>query len=264
MQRPGIGDFFSHARVGHQFCDDDDGDDRQVREAQADEVVFKDLCDFTNGSTLVKAAQNRGDEDHDTGDSDPGKGVRFSTGTGVDRNRRFNRSQRSVDEREEFRRADEKDEDQDEDHSCFDAFAKGNSFLIVRFEVDLVFRIARRLAGSGIKDDDSHDDDGRNHNRQFSTDGHGNEQLRDSESQARKKSNDSDALDAFRPPPIQITIKNGTIRSGIKDTMETFVAKTPESRPVTAAMVVVGIPMEPNEGATALEIKQATMVLIGG
>ena len=71
-------------------------------------------------------------------------------------------------------------------------------------------------------------------------------------------------LMAFRPPPIQITIKNGTIRSGIKDTMETFVAKTPESRPVTAAMVVVGIPMEPNEGATALEIKQATMVLIGG
>ena len=66
------------------------------------------------------------------------------------------------------------------------------------------------------------------------------------------------------PPPMQMTIRNGAMRSGIKDTIETFVARTPASKPVTAAMVVVGIPMDPKDGATALEIKQAMMVLIGG
>ena len=71
-------------------------------------------------------------------------------------------------------------------------------------------------------------------------------------------------LMALIPPPMQMTIRNGAMRSGIKDTIETFVARTLESKPVTAAMVVVGIPMDPKDGATALEIKQATMVLIGG
>ena len=71
-------------------------------------------------------------------------------------------------------------------------------------------------------------------------------------------------LMALIPPPMQMTIRNGAMRSGIKDTIETFVARTPASKPVTAAMVVVGIPMDPKDGATALEIKQATMVLIGG
>ena len=71
-------------------------------------------------------------------------------------------------------------------------------------------------------------------------------------------------LMALIPPPMQMTIRNGAMRSGIKDTIETFVARTLESKPVTAAMVVVGIPMDPKYGATALEIKQATMVLTGG
>ena len=58
----GISDFLGHAGVGHDLSDDDDGDDGQVREAQADEVIFEDLSDLTDGSTLIEAAEDGGDE----------------------------------------------------------------------------------------------------------------------------------------------------------------------------------------------------------
>ena len=115
---------------------------------------------------MEEAAEDGGDEDHDARNSDPCEGVGFGTRAGIDRNSRFNRSQRTVDEREQFRRTDEEYEDKDEDHSCFDAFTEGNSFLIFCVNIELVFRIACRLASAGIEDDDSHDDDGRNHDRQ--------------------------------------------------------------------------------------------------
>ena len=69
---------------------------------------------------------------------------------------------------------------------------------------------------------------------------------------------------AFKPPPMQITTRKGAMRSGIKETIETFVASVTAGIPVIEAIVVVGIPMEPKDGATAFEIRQATIVRIGG
>ena len=59
----------------------------------------------------------------------------------------------------------------------------------------------------------------------FSTDSHGNEQFRNSQGQAGEQSYDTDAFDGFDTAADADDDQDGAMRSGIKDTIETFVAQ---------------------------------------
>jgi xanthine dehydrogenase iron-sulfur cluster and FAD-binding subunit A len=70
------------------LSDDDDSNDSQIRKAQADKVIFKDLCNLAGRSALIEAAEDSSNEDHDTRNGNPRKGIRFGTRPGIDQEQR--------------------------------------------------------------------------------------------------------------------------------------------------------------------------------
>lgn len=86
------------------FRRSDDGNDGDDRIAEAFDGVQQDEEHFTEAGRLGFAADEGSQENEDTRCIDPDEGIRYAALTGIDEDRRFNSHERSMDERNEFRR----------------------------------------------------------------------------------------------------------------------------------------------------------------